>query len=88
MRAMKLPGWLLRWRWCGLLARCTTSTSKSVKKKWKDRAFAAGANREEITAAAEEFGVDLWEHVDNVIQAMRTIAPQLGLEGSPIPENN
>jgi putative nucleotidyltransferase with HDIG domain len=63
-------------------------TSKSVKKKWKDRAFAAGANREEITAAAEEFGVALWEHVDNVIQAMRTIAPQLGLEGSPIPENN
>jgi predicted hydrolase (HD superfamily) len=58
-------------------------SAKSVKKKWKDRAFAAGANREEITAAAEEFGVDLWEHVDNVIQAMRTIAPQLGLEGSP-----
>jgi putative nucleotidyltransferase with HDIG domain len=63
-------------------------TSKSVKKKWKDRAFAAGANREEITTAAEEFGVALWEHVDNVIQAMRAIAPQLGLEGSPVPENN
>jgi len=54
---------------------------KSVKKKWKDRSFAAGANREEISGAAEEFGVPLWEHVDNVIQAMRAIAPQLGLEG-------
>ena len=54
---------------------------KSVKKKWKDRSFAAGANREEISGAAEEFGVPLWEHVDNVIQAMRGIAPQLGLEG-------
>ena len=54
---------------------------KSVKKKWKDRSFAAGANREEISAAAEEFGVELWEHVGNVIEAMRTIAPELGLDG-------
>ena len=52
---------------------------KSVKKKWKDRAFAAGANREEIEQGALEFGVDLWEHVGNVITAMRRIAPQLGL---------
>jgi putative nucleotidyltransferase with HDIG domain len=54
---------------------------KSVKKKWKDRSFAAGANREEIASAAEEFGVDLWEHVGNVIEAMRPIAPELGLAG-------
>jgi putative nucleotidyltransferase with HDIG domain len=53
--------------------------SASVKKKWKDKAFAAGANREEIAHAADEFGVELWEHVDNVIQAMRRIAPDLGL---------
>ena len=59
---------------------------KSVKKKWKDRSFAAGANREEISRAAEEFGVPLWEHVDNVIQAMLGIAPQLGLEGE-LPPN-
>ncbi len=57
-------------------------TSSSVKKKWKDRAFAAGANREEIAAGAQELGIDLWEHVDNVILAMRRIAPQLGLEGN------
>jgi putative nucleotidyltransferase with HDIG domain len=53
--------------------------ASSVKKKWKDKAFAAGANREEIEKAAEEFGVPLWEHVGNVIQAMRGIAPELGL---------
>ncbi len=54
----------------------------SVKKKWKDKAFAAGANRDEIAESAAEFGVDLWEHVGNVIQAMRRIAPELGLEGN------
>jgi putative nucleotidyltransferase with HDIG domain len=59
----------------------------SVKKKWKDKAFAAGANREEIDAGASELGVELWTHVDNVIEAMRTIAPQLGLEGTLSPTN-
>jgi predicted hydrolase (HD superfamily) len=53
----------------------------SVKKKWKDRAFAAGANREEIEKAASEFGIDLWVHVGNVITAMRTIASDLDLVG-------
>jgi len=51
----------------------------SVKKKWKDKAFAAGANRAEIEKAAAEFGIDLWEHVGNVILAMRRIALELGL---------
>ena len=53
-------------------------TASSVKKKWKDRAFAAGANREEIEATTAEFGIELWEHVGNVILAMRRIAPELG----------
>jgi putative nucleotidyltransferase with HDIG domain len=57
-------------------------TSSSVKKKWKDRAFAAGASREEIEKSTAEFGMPLWEHVDNVIVAMRRIAPELGLEGN------
>ncbi len=56
--------------------------ASSVKKKWKDKAFAAGANREEIAQATEAFGMELWEHVDNVIVAMRGIAPELGLEGN------
>jgi predicted hydrolase (HD superfamily) len=53
---------------------------KSIKKKWKDRAFAAGADREEISRSVEEFGLDLWEHVGNVIQAMQTIGEDLGFE--------
>lgn len=53
---------------------------KSVKKKWKDRSFAAGANREEIEQGAQELGIDLWEHVGNVIQAMNTISKELGLD--------
>ncbi len=59
----------------------------SVRKKWKDRAFAAGANREEIEIAAKEFGVELWEHCGNVISAMRGIAEQIGLAGNLQPGN-
>lgn len=54
---------------------------KSVKKKWKAKAFAAGANREEIADAVEDFGVELWEHTGNVIEAMCEIAVDLGLNG-------
>jgi putative nucleotidyltransferase with HDIG domain len=54
---------------------------KSVKKKWKDKSFAAGVNREEIEQGAEELGVELWDHVANVIQAMDGIAADLGLAG-------
>jgi len=55
---------------------------KSVKSKWKDKAFAAGVNRADIELGAQELGVDLTEHISTTIEAMRTIAPQLGLEGS------
>ena len=53
----------------------------SVKKKWKDKAFAAGTDRSGMEQAAAEFGVELWEHTGNVILAMRRIAPELGLAG-------
>lgn len=53
----------------------------SVKKKWKDKAFAAGAERANIEAATADFGIEIWEHVGNVITAMRRIAPELGLVG-------
>jgi putative nucleotidyltransferase with HDIG domain len=56
---------------------------RSVKKKWKDKGFAAAVNREEIERGAVEFGVELWEHVDQVTQSMRRIAPELDLVGSP-----
>jgi putative nucleotidyltransferase with HDIG domain len=55
--------------------------AKSVKKKWKDKHFAAGANRTEMEEGAADFGVELSEHITNVIEAMRRIAPELGLAG-------
>lgn len=57
-------------------------TVKSVRGKWKDRAFAAGVNRADIEQGAQELGVDLSEHIATVIEAMRTIAPRLGLAGN------
>lgn len=53
--------------------------SKSVKKKLKDRAFAAAVNREEIREYTEAIGEDLTEHIDFVIEAMRGIADTLEL---------
>ncbi len=57
-------------------------TAKSVVKKFKDKAFARQVSREDIKHGTEIFGVDLNEHVDFVIQAMKTIATELGLDGS------
>lgn len=52
----------------------------SIKKKWKDKAFAAGVNRAEVEDGAKELGVDLWgEHIPTVLKAMQEIAPDLGL---------
>jgi putative nucleotidyltransferase with HDIG domain len=56
-------------------------TVKSVKKKWKNLSFAAGANREEIAQGAEEFNIELWEHVGNIIASMQEIAEEIGLAG-------
>jgi putative nucleotidyltransferase with HDIG domain len=54
----------------------------SVRKKWKDRSFTAAVNREEIEHACQVLGVDLWtEHVPLVLEAMKGIATELGLDG-------
>ncbi len=52
---------------------------KSVKKKMKDKRFAAKVNRDEIRQGAEELGVEFDDHVTDVIQALAVIAPKLGL---------
>jgi predicted hydrolase (HD superfamily) len=52
---------------------------KSVKKKWKDKAFAAPVNREEIAHAAEALGVQLDQHIQIVLDAMKADAEKLGL---------
>jgi len=55
---------------------------KSVKKKWKDRSFAAGANREIIEKGAAMLGVEIPELIGEVIEGMRAVAGDLGLDGS------
>lgn len=52
---------------------------KSVRKKWKDKLFAAPVNRQEIEHAAEQLGVPLDEHIQIVLDAMKANAASLGL---------
>ena len=53
---------------------------KSIKKKWKDKSFAAKVNRDEIAEGTLALGVDLWEeHVPRVLKAMQGISEELGL---------
>lgn len=75
---------------CGFLVACALvrpSRSlkdlqvKSVKKKLKDKAFARGVNRDEVTAGAAELGVPLEEHIQFVIEALRPVEERLGLGG-------
>jgi len=56
---------------------------KSVKKKWKDKTFAAPVHREEIEHAAAALGVELDEHIQIVLDAMKQNAAGLGLVGNP-----
>jgi putative nucleotidyltransferase with HDIG domain len=55
---------------------------KSVKKKLKQPSFAAGVSREDVYEGAELLGLDLDEHIANVIAAMQPIAGELGLRAS------
>jgi len=55
---------------------------KSVKKKWKDKSFAAGANREIIEKGAAMLGVEIAELIGEVIEGMKAVAADLGLDGS------
>lgn len=55
---------------------------KSVRKKWKDKAFARAVSREEIEQGAEELGMDLGEHIALVIDALKPVAAELEIDGS------
>jgi predicted hydrolase (HD superfamily) len=59
----------------------STLEPKSVRKKLKDKAFAAKVERAEIQAGAELLGVDLSEHVRFVIEALKPHAEELGIQG-------
>jgi predicted hydrolase (HD superfamily) len=56
--------------------------AKSVRKRMKDKAFARKVNRDDIVNGAAALGVDLDEHINTCIAAMRGIAAELGLDGS------
>jgi len=66
---------------CGLVRPdgIDTLEPKSVKKKLKQPSFAAGVHRDEVYAGAELLGLELDDHIRNVIEALRPIAPELGL---------
>src|SRR5216110_712711 len=56
--------------------------AKSVRKKMKDKAFARSVSREDIINGAQELGLDLEEHIAFCIEAMKSVAGELGLEGT------
>ena len=56
--------------------------ARSVQKKWKDKAFAAGVSRDVIARGAERLGVGLPELITDVILGMRTVAAEIGLKGN------
>ena len=56
--------------------------AKSVKKKWKQKQFAAGVDRSIIEKGAEMLGVDLSDLITDTIMGMREVAEEIGLKGS------
>lgn len=76
---------------CGFITACALVRpgrleglkAKSVRKKMKQASFAASVNRDDIFRGAEDFGVDLNEHVDFCIAAMQEIAEELALTPEP-----
>ena len=69
---------------CALMRpeRLENMKAKSVRKKVKQKSFAAAVNREDIVRGAEDLGVDLNEHIEFVAAALREHADVLGLEKS------
>jgi putative nucleotidyltransferase with HDIG domain len=57
------------------------TTVKSVKKKWKQKSFAAGVNREVIEEGAKMLGMDLETIIDETIKGMQKVADEIGLKG-------
>ena len=56
--------------------------AKSVKKKWKDKRFAAGVDRSIIQKGADMLGVELGDLITDTIQGMREVADEIGLKGN------
>lgn len=59
-------------------------TPKSVTKKLKDRAFAAGVSREDVARGVELMGLERNEHIQNVIDGLRSRGAELGIRGEDL----
>ena len=79
---------------CGFLTACALITPaksliglqvSSVRKRMKDKAFASNVNRDDIIQGAAGIGMELDAHLAFVLEAMSSIAPDLGLAGTPAP---
>jgi len=57
-------------------------TAKSVKKKWKDKRFAAGVDRSVIEKGAEMLGMEIGDLIADTIMGMREVAEEIGLKGA------
>lgn len=57
-----------------------TVTVKSVKKKMKDKAFARSVNRDDIRKGIEDLGIEMDEHLEFCIEALKNVAAELGLD--------
>ena len=69
---------------CSRTSRSVLDLSvKSVLKKWKDKAFAAGVDRKVIEKGAALMGVPLEELIADTIEGMKTVAESIGLKGNP-----
>ena len=79
---------------CGFLTACALVMPRkslhevkvsSVRKRLKDKAFARGVHREDVERGAAELGVDLDTHIAFTLEALRGVAADLGLDGTPPP---
>jgi putative nucleotidyltransferase with HDIG domain len=59
-------------------------TPKSVTKKLKDRTFAAGVSREDVERGVELIGVERSQHIQNVIDGLRSVAAELGIRAQDL----
>lgn len=57
-------------------------SASSVRKKWKDKAFARAVNRDDMEQGAAALGMELAEHIAFVIEALKPVARELGLDGA------
>ena len=59
---------------------------KSLQKRFKEKQFSKGCNRDDIALGAKEIGLELPQHMQNILTALKSKARELGLEGIQTPQ--